>query len=108
MLTSIAMLFWQTDRALLVVKHCCSSHHLIPRTDDLRFLHFDVQNQHQAELVAQLRQESQQWKDQCLRLDEALRGEIKAWKDQFLRVDAEHTRLLSQQLSSATSLQVRP
>jgi len=43
-----------------------------------------------------------------LRLDETLRGEIKSWKDQFLRVDAEHTRLLNQQLSSATSSQVRP
>jgi hypothetical protein len=44
----------------------------------------------------QLRQEAQQWKDQCLRLEETLRGEIQAWKDQFLRVDAEHTRLLNQ------------
>ena len=63
-----------------------------------------TQNKHQADLVAQLRQEAQQWKDQCLRLEETLRGEIKAWKDQFLRVDAEHTRLLS----SAASSQVRP
>ncbi|KAI0004571.1 hypothetical protein BJV74DRAFT_793071 [Russula compacta] len=65
-----------------------------------------VQNKHQAELVAQLRQEAQQWKDQCLRLEETLRGEIKAWKDQFLRIDAEHTRLLNQ-LSSAPSSQTR-
>ena len=43
-----------------------------------------------------------------MRLDEILRGEIKSWKDQFLRIDAEHTRLLNQQLSSATSSQVRP
>jgi len=56
----------------------------------------------------QLRQEAQQWKDQCLRLDQTLRGEIKSWKDQFLCVDAEHTRLLNQQLSSVTSSQVRP
>ncbi|KAF8272170.1 hypothetical protein EI94DRAFT_1796316 [Lactarius quietus] len=40
-----------------------------------------VVNTHQAELVNQLRQEAQQWKDQCLRLEETLRGEIKAWKD---------------------------
>ncbi|KAN0139816.1 hypothetical protein V8E53_002478 [Lactarius tabidus] len=66
-----------------------------------------VVNTHQAELVNQLRQEAQQWKDQCLRLEETLRGEIKAWKDQFLRVDAEHTRLLNQQLSAPSS-QVRP
>lgn len=66
-----------------------------------------TQNTHQAELVNQLRQEAQQWKDQCLRLEETLRGEIKAWKDQFLRVDAEHSRLLNQQLSVPSS-QVRP
>ncbi|KAI9465551.1 hypothetical protein BJY52DRAFT_1383145 [Lactarius psammicola] len=66
-----------------------------------------ARNTHQAELVNQLRQEAQQWKDQCLRLEETLRGEIKAWKDQFLRVDAEHTRLLNQQLSAPSS-QVRP
>jgi len=65
-----------------------------------------MQNQHQAELVAQLRQEAQQWKEQCLRLEETLRGEIKAWKDQFLRIDAERTRLLNQ--LSAPSSQVRP
>ncbi|KAI9443161.1 hypothetical protein H4582DRAFT_1922820 [Lactarius indigo] len=65
-----------------------------------------VVNTHQAELVNQLRQEAQQWKDQCLRLEETLRGEIKAWKDQFLRVDAEHARLLNQQLSAPSS-QVR-
>jgi hypothetical protein len=54
--------------------------------------HSTTQNKHQAELIAQLSQEAQQWKDQCLRLEETLRGEIKAWKDQFLRVNAEHTR----------------
>ncbi|KAI0304471.1 hypothetical protein B0F90DRAFT_1815794 [Multifurca ochricompacta] len=57
---------------------------------------------HQAELVVQLRQEAQQWKDQCLRLEEILRGEIKSWKDQFLRIDAEHARLLHQ-LSAPSS-----
>lgn len=63
-----------------------------------------VVNKHQAELIAQLRQEAQQWKDQCLRLEESLRGEIKSWKDQFLRIDAERTRLLDQlQLSSSSS-----
>ncbi|KAI0252397.1 hypothetical protein BJV78DRAFT_352943 [Lactifluus subvellereus] len=61
-----------------------------------------IMNTHQAELIAQLRQEAQQWKDQCLRLEETLRGEIKTWKDQFLRIDAEHTRLLNQLSSQAT------
>jgi hypothetical protein len=89
-----------------VVNHP-SSHPGIPRTDDEPPL-TRAQNQHQAELVAQLRQEAQQWKDQCFRLEETLRGEIKSWKDQFLRIDAEHTRLLHQQLSSATSSHVRP
>ncbi|KAF8501045.1 hypothetical protein F5888DRAFT_1632839 [Russula emetica] len=65
--------------------------------------HYTTQNKHQAELIAQLRQEAQQWKDQCLRLEESLRGEIKSWKDQFLRIDAERTRLLDQlQLSSSS------
>jgi hypothetical protein len=64
-----------------------------------------VQNKHQAELIAQLHQEAQQWKDQCLCLEETLRGEIKSRQDQFLRVNAEHMRLLNQ--LSASSLQVR-
>ncbi|KAI0252356.1 hypothetical protein BJV78DRAFT_348970 [Lactifluus subvellereus] len=63
-----------------------------------------IVNTHQAELVAQLRQEAQQWKDQCLRLEETLREEIKTWKDQFLRIDAEHTRLLSQLSSQVREL----
>ncbi|KAH9009086.1 hypothetical protein EDB84DRAFT_1571489, partial [Lactarius hengduanensis] len=50
-----------------------------------------VVNTHQAELINQLRQEAQQWKDQCLRLEETLRGEIKPWKDQFLRVRVPRT-----------------
>jgi hypothetical protein len=62
-----------------------------------------VVNKHQAELIAQLRQEAQQWKDQCLRLEESLRGEIKSWKDQFLRIDAERTRLLDQLQSASSS-----
>ena len=66
-----------------------------------------TQNRHQAELITQLRQEAQQWKDQCLRLEESLRGEIKSWKDQFLRVDAERTRLLDQVQLSSSSAQVR-
>ena len=68
--------------------------------------HYTTQNKHQAELIAQLRQEAQQWKDQCLRLEESLRGEIKSWKDQFLRIDAERTRLLNQ-LQFSSSSQVR-
>ncbi|KAI0252173.1 hypothetical protein BJV78DRAFT_1361097, partial [Lactifluus subvellereus] len=55
-----------------------------------------IVNTHQAQLVARLRQEAQQWKDQCLRQEETLRGEINAWKDQLLRIDAEHTHLLNQ------------
>ena len=55
-----------------------------------------MQNIHQAELIAQLRQEAQQWKGPCLCLEETLRGEINAWKDhQFLRIDAEQTRPLN-------------
>jgi len=69
--------------------------------------HYTTQNKHQAELIAQLRQEAQQWKDQCLRLEESLRGEIKSWKDQFLRIDAERTRLLDQLQFSSSSSQVR-
>ncbi|KAI0055584.1 hypothetical protein BV25DRAFT_1921693 [Artomyces pyxidatus] len=53
----------------------------------------DIVNAHQAELVAQLRREAQQWKEQCLRLQETSRGEIQDWKEQFLRVDHERARL---------------
>ncbi|KAI0246880.1 hypothetical protein BJV78DRAFT_1355869 [Lactifluus subvellereus] len=60
-----------------------------------------VTNTHQAELVAQLRQEAQQWRGQ-LRLEETLPGEISAWKDQFLRIHAEHAHLLNQLSSQAT------
>jgi hypothetical protein len=59
-------------------------------------------------MIAQLRQEAQQWKDQCLRLEETLRGEINAWKDQFLRIDADHTRLLSQLSSQVRYLNNMP
>jgi hypothetical protein len=48
-----------------------------------------MQNTPRAELVAQLRQEAQQWEGQYLRLEGTFRGEINAWKDQFLRIDAE-------------------
>ena len=37
-----------------------------------------MQNTHQAEPIAQLRQEAQLWKGQCLRLEEILRVDIKA------------------------------
>ncbi|KAI0050355.1 hypothetical protein FA95DRAFT_619023 [Auriscalpium vulgare] len=53
----------------------------------------DIVNLHQAELVMQLRREAQQWKEQCLRLQDASRGEIEDWKQQFLRVDKERARL---------------
>ena len=54
-----------------------------------------MQNPHQVELVAKVRQEAQPLKRQCLHL-ETLRGEINVWKDQFLRMGAEHTRILNQ------------
>ena len=54
-----------------------------------------MQNPHQVELVAKVRQEAQPLKRQCLHL-ETLRGEINAWNDQFLRMGAEHTRILNQ------------
>ena len=69
--------------------------------------YYTTQNKVQADLIAQLRQEAQQWKDQCLRLEESLRGEIKSWKDQFLRIDAERTRLLDQLQSSSSPSKVR-
>ena len=53
-----------------------------------------MQNTHQVEVVAQLRQEAQQWKG--LRLEETLRGEIKVWKYQSFPIDAEHTSFLDQ------------
>ncbi|THH14144.1 hypothetical protein EW146_g6159 [Bondarzewia mesenterica] len=53
----------------------------------------DIANSHQTELIAQLRREAQQWKEQCLRLEETSRQEIKDWKDQFLRVEKERSRL---------------
>ena len=50
-----------------------------------------MQKTHQAKLVAQLRQEAQQWKGQCLRLEETLCREVNA----CLQINAEHTRLLN-------------
>ena len=68
-----------------------------------------MQNIHQAELIAQLRQEAQQWKGPCLCLEETSRGEINAWKDhQFLRIDAEQTRPLNQLSSQVRQLNNMP
>ncbi|TFY67262.1 hypothetical protein EVG20_g4006 [Dentipellis fragilis] len=53
----------------------------------------EIGRSHLSDLVAQLRDEAQQWKDQCLRLEETSRQEIQDWKEQFLRVDAERLRL---------------
>ncbi|KAI0248250.1 hypothetical protein BJV78DRAFT_1284957 [Lactifluus subvellereus] len=88
----------QADKALVVVRHTSAArvYKSFQPTHRLDAEHSP------SELVARLRQEAQQWKDQCLRLEETLRGEINTWKDQFLRIDAEHTRLLSQLSSQAT------
>ena len=55
----------------------------------------------------QLKREAQQWKEQCLRLEENSRNEIQDWKDQFLRVDSERARLAAK-LELLLSEQVRP
>ena len=107
--------YLQADSALLVVKIAHPIEFFWEFPADFSFFpplpplspHSTTQHKHQDELIAQLRQEAQQWKDQCLRLEETLRGEIKAWKDQFLRVDAEHTRLLNQLSATSSSSPVR-
>ncbi|KAG2037842.1 hypothetical protein BDR03DRAFT_956318 [Suillus americanus] len=48
---------------------------------------------HHAETVAQLRYESEQWKQQCLRLEDTSRQEATSWKEQFLRVEQERYKL---------------
>ncbi|KAA1469922.1 hypothetical protein DENSPDRAFT_835613 [Dentipellis sp. KUC8613] len=68
----------------------------------------EIGNSHLADLVAQLRDEAQQWKDQCLRLEETSRQEIQDWKEQFLRVDAERMRLTSRMDHLASDNQLKP
>ncbi|KAI0252161.1 hypothetical protein BJV78DRAFT_1153918 [Lactifluus subvellereus] len=88
----------QADRALIVVRHTSAARvYKFPTDPGVR-----CRTPTKAELVVQLREETQQWKVQCLRLEETFRGEINAWKDQFLRIDAEHTHLLNQLSSQAT------
>ncbi|KAG1885068.1 hypothetical protein F4604DRAFT_149891 [Suillus subluteus] len=48
---------------------------------------------HNAETIAQLRYESEQWKQQCLRLEDTSRQEATSWKEQFLRVEQERYKL---------------
>ncbi|KAG2129131.1 hypothetical protein DEU56DRAFT_499236 [Suillus clintonianus] len=48
---------------------------------------------HQADTIAQLRYESEQWKQQCLRLEDTSRQEATSWKEQFLRVEQERYKL---------------
>ncbi len=52
-----------------------------------------AQIKHQAETIAQLRAEVQQWKTQLNRLEESSRQEIEGWKDQYRRAEHERTRL---------------
>ena len=78
----------KTDRALIMVRHT-SVARVYKSPTDLQVRCRTLT--HQGELVAQLRQEAQQWKGQCLRLEETVRRGFKAFKGQFLRIDAEHT-----------------
>jgi hypothetical protein len=52
-----------------------------------------MQIKHHAETIAQLRYESEQWKQQCLRLEDTSRQEATSWKEQFLRVEQERYKL---------------
>ncbi|RPD62717.1 hypothetical protein L226DRAFT_568572 [Lentinus tigrinus ALCF2SS1-7] len=53
----------------------------------------DLTIKHQAETIAQLRAEIQQWKTQLNRLEESSRQEIDGWKEQYRRAEHERTRL---------------
>ncbi|KAG0701385.1 hypothetical protein DFH29DRAFT_567753 [Suillus ampliporus] len=48
---------------------------------------------HHLETIAQLRYEAEQWKQQCLRLEDTSRQEATSWKEQFLRVEQERYKL---------------
>ncbi|KAH9851507.1 hypothetical protein C2E23DRAFT_227222 [Lenzites betulinus] len=48
---------------------------------------------HQAETIAQLRNEVDQWKTQLTRLEDSSRQEIDDWKEQYRRAEHERTRL---------------
>ncbi|KAG1745944.1 uncharacterized protein EDB91DRAFT_1236246 [Suillus paluster] len=48
---------------------------------------------HHLETITQLRYEAEQWKQQCLRLEDTSRQEATSWKEQFLRVEQERYKL---------------
>ncbi|KAG2108800.1 hypothetical protein BD769DRAFT_1692732 [Suillus cothurnatus] len=48
---------------------------------------------HHTEMIAQLCYESEQWKQQCLHLEDMSRQEATSWKEQFLCVEQEHYKL---------------
>lgn len=52
-----------------------------------------MQMKHQAETIAQLREEVTQWKSQLSRLEETSRREVQDWKEQYLRAEQERSRL---------------
>ena len=52
-----------------------------------------LQIKHQAETIAQLRAEVQQWKTQLARMEESSRLEIDGWKEQHKRAEHERSRL---------------
>ncbi|KAF8442954.1 hypothetical protein L210DRAFT_3643857 [Boletus edulis BED1] len=53
----------------------------------------ELTTNHHLETIAQLREEANQWKNQCLRLEETSRQEAISWKEQFLRVEQERSKL---------------
>ncbi|KAI0036533.1 hypothetical protein K488DRAFT_81980 [Vararia minispora EC-137] len=55
----------------------------------------DIAHSHQSQLIDHLREEVQQWKDHCLRLEESSRLEVRDWKAQFMRADHERSHLTS-------------
>ncbi|OJA17197.1 hypothetical protein AZE42_00170 [Rhizopogon vesiculosus] len=48
---------------------------------------------HHLDTISQLRHEAEQWKQQCLRLEDTSRQEAISWKEQFLRVEQERYKL---------------
>lgn len=44
-------------------------------------------------MIAQLREEANQWKGQLLRYEETARREAQDWKEQFLRAEQERIQL---------------
>ncbi|EKM51745.1 uncharacterized protein PHACADRAFT_177160 [Phanerochaete carnosa HHB-10118-sp] len=61
---------------------------------------------HQVETIAQLREETSQWKNQLLRFEESSRQEIQDWKEQYLRAEQERSRL-SARLDQLTAEQLQ-